>query len=90
MNKNELIDAIAEKARLSKKDASAAADAVFEAVAEALVKGEEVRISGFGTFAVKERKERKGVNPSNGQEIVIPAVKTAVLKPSKNLKEKLQ
>ena len=62
MNKVELVELVAEKAHLTKKDAAVAVDAVFDGMVEALVKGEDVRIAGFGTVAVKERKPRQGVH----------------------------
>ncbi len=90
MNKIELVEEVAVEARLTKKDAGAAVEAVFAAIEKALVKGEEVKISGFGSLVVKERKAREGVNPANGAKIQIPAAKTVALKPSKVLKEKVQ
>lgn len=89
MNKVELVELVAEKAHLTKKDAAVAVDAVFDGMVEALVKGEDVRIAGFGTVAVKERKPRQGVNPSTGAKMTIPAVKVVGLKAAKVLKEKL-
>lgn len=90
MNKVELVEEVAVEARLTKKDANAAVEAVFAAIEGALVRGEEVKVSGFGTIVVKERKARTGVNPANGQRIEIPAAKTVVLKPSKVLKDKVR
>lgn len=89
MNKVELVELVAEKAHLTKKDAAVAVDAVFEGVVEALVKGEDVRVAGFGTVAVKERKPRQGVNPSTGEKMTIPGAKVVSLKAAKALKEKL-
>ncbi len=86
MNKQQLVSAIAEKAGLTKKQASAAVDAFMEAVKEALSKGEEVRLVGFGTFQVRERKARKGKNPRTGEVINIPAKKVPVFRPSSELK----
>lgn len=90
MNKVELVEKVAVEARLTKKDAAAAVDAVFATIEGALVAGEEVKVSGFGTLVVKERKARVGVNPANGEKIEIAAAKTVVLKPSKVLKEKVR
>ena len=73
MNKVELADLVAERARLTKKDATIAVDALFDGIVEALAKGEEVRVAGFGTIEVKERKPRQGVNPSTGEKMTIPA-----------------
>ena len=71
MNKNELINAVAEKAALSKKDAEAAVTAALDAVAAALAEGDEVRLVGFGTFEVKKREARIGRNPKTKEEIQI-------------------
>ena len=87
MNKSELITAAAEKAGLSKKDAEKAVNAVFDAITEALAKEEKIQLIGFGSFEVKERGERTGRNPQTGEEIKIPAAKTAVFKAGKGLKE---
>ena len=89
MNKAELVEAIAEKAELSKRDAEAAVDAVLEVVIGAVVKGEEVKLSGFGIFSKKCRAEREGTNPSNQEKIKIPASNTVAFKVSKAFKEKL-
>jgi len=90
MNKAELIKAVADKAEVSTRDAEAVLDGVLELIANALVKGEAVKLSGFGTFEKKVRAARVGTNPSTREKIEIPASKSAVFKPSKTLKEKLQ
>ena len=90
MNKTELVKAVAEKAEVSTRDAEAVIDGAIELVIDALVKGEAVKLSGFGTFEKKERAARFGTNPANGEKIEIPASKSAVFKPSKTLKAKLQ
>ena len=64
MNKTELISAVAEKAGLSKKDSEKAVSAAFEAITEALVAGEKVSVVGFGSFDVRLRAERTGLNPA--------------------------
>ena len=87
MNKTELINAVAEKAALSKKDAEAAVTAALDAVAAALAEGDEVRLVGFGTFEVKERAARPGVNPRTKEPITIAASKSVVFKPGKALKD---
>lgn len=89
MNKAELVLAVSEKAEISKREAEAALDAAFAVIEAALVKGEEVKVSGFGVFSKKERAAREGTNPSNQQKIVIPASATVAFKVSKSLKEKL-
>ncbi|MDO4772503.1 MAG: HU family DNA-binding protein [Bacillota bacterium] len=88
MNKSELITSIAEKAEISKKDAEISLNAFIEAVEEALVKGDKVQLVGFGTFAVRDRKKRKGRNPRNPEQVIdIPASKAPVFKAGKSLKE---
>ena len=75
MNKVQLVEAVAAAAKLTKKDAEAAVNAVTASIVEALKNGEKVQLVGFGTFEVKARGERKGRNPKTGAEIVIPASK---------------
>lgn len=89
MNKSELVNAIAAKSGLSKKNSEAALNAMLSAVEEALVAGEKVVLVGFGTFEVKQRAERKGRNPQTKEEIVIPASKAPVFKAGKGLKDKV-
>ena len=90
MNKAELIKAVAEKAEVTTRDAEAVLDGVLDLITAALVRGESVKLSGFGVFEKKVRAARVGTNPANGAKIEIPASKSAVFKPSKTLKEKLQ
>ena len=87
MNKTELISAVAESAELSKKDATKAVEAVFEAVQTALSNGDKVQLIGFGNFEVRERAARKGRNPQSGEEIEIAASKVPAFKPGKALKD---
>jgi len=87
MNKNELIAAVADKTSISKGDATAAVEAVFEVVTNALREGDEVRVVGFGTFVVTQRKAGKGRNPQTGEEINIPASKAPKFRAGKQLKE---
>jgi DNA-binding protein HU-beta len=87
MNKTELINAVAEKTTLSKKDCEAAVTAVFDAITEALIEGEKVQMVGFGSFEVKRRAERVGRNPQTKEAIQIPASKAPVFKPGKALKD---
>ncbi len=86
-NKNDLIGVVADKAGLTKADAGLAVDAVFDAITASLKKGEEVRLVGFGTFAVSKRKASVGRNPATGAEINIPASNQAKFKPGKGLKD---
>lgn len=87
MNKAELVEKIAVKAEISKKEAELALNAAVELIEKALVKGEEVKLSGFGSFARKARAARVGTNPATGAKIKIPASKAVVFKPAKALKE---
>ena len=87
MNKSELINAVAEKAALSKKDSEPAVTAALDAITAALAEGDEVRLVGFGTFEVKKREARIGRNPKTKEEIQIPATKVPSFKPGKALKD---
>lgn len=87
LTKSDLIDRVAEKSGLTKKDAGRAVDAVFESVTEALSGGDRVQIVGFGTFEVRERAARRGRNPQTGQEIQIAARKVPAFKAGKALKD---
>ena len=87
MNKSELINAVAEKAALSKKDSEAAVTAALDAISAALADGEEVRLVGFGTFEVKRREARMGRSPKTKEPIPIAASKVPVFKPGKALKD---
>lgn len=86
MKKTELVNEVSSKADLTKKDATAAVNAVFNVITHTLKKGEEVQIVGFGSFEVRDRAARKGRNLQTGEEIIIPAVKVPSLKPSKQFK----
>ena len=87
MNKTELINAVAEKADLSKKDAEAAITAMVDAITEALAQEEKVQLVGFGSFEVKTRAARVGRNPKTGEEIPIAEAKLPVFKAGKALKD---
>ena len=87
MNKNDLVSAVAGKAGLSKADAAKAVDGVLESVSGALSSGDEVRIVGFGTFSVANRKATTGRNPRTGEAILIPASKQPRFKAGKGLKD---
>lgn len=80
MNKAQLIDAIADKAGLSKADAKKALDAVVESVTGALKTGDRVGLVGFGSFSVSERSARTGINPQTKQTIQIAAKKVVKFK----------
>ncbi|RFC66351.1 HU family DNA-binding protein [Fulvimarina endophytica] len=87
MNKNELVSAVSEKADLSKQQATAAVDAVFATIEETLADGGDIRLVGFGTFAVTHRNASKGRNPSTGAEVDIPARNVPKFTPGKGLKD---
>ncbi|MDD6436569.1 MAG: HU family DNA-binding protein [Prevotella sp.] len=80
MNKSELINAVAEKAGLSKVAAKSALDATVEVIKDQLAKGEKVQVVGFGTFEVSERGAREGINPRTKEKIQIEAKKVAKFK----------
>jgi DNA-binding protein HU-beta len=89
VNKNELVAAVAEEAGITKADAGNAIDAVFNAIEGALKKGDDVRIVGFGTFAVASRAATTGRNPRTGETIQIKASKQPKFKAGKGLKDAL-
>ena len=89
MNKTELIAVAAEKSGMTKKDAEKALSAVVETLTEALVKGEKVQLSGFGTFETKAREARVGRNPHTKETIEIPATRVPTFKASKALKDNI-
>ncbi|MDD2585418.1 MAG: HU family DNA-binding protein [Syntrophomonadaceae bacterium] len=87
MNKTELVKSLAEKAEITQKDAAKALDAMVETIQESLAGGEKVQIIGFGSFEVRDRKERKVISPATKEEIIVPATKVPAFKPGKSLKE---
>lgn len=89
MNKNEFIDRVSELAGINKAEAARAVDAVFDAVTEALRKGDDVRLVGFGTFSAAKRAAREGRNPRTGETIQIPASIQPKFSPGKGLKDAL-
>ncbi len=87
MNKNDLVGAVADSSDLSKADAAKAVDAVFDSITSSLQGGGEVRLVGFGTFSVANRKASTGRNPRTGEAIQIPASKQPKFKAGKGLKD---
>lgn len=85
MNKGDLIQELA-KVVGTKKEATAAVDAIFETITTALKKGNKVTLTGFGTFSVTQKTARMGRNPQTGQEMEIPARKVPKFAPGKGLK----
>ena len=86
MNKTDLIAAVVE-AGLTKADATKAVNATFDAITAAIAEGDKVALVGFGTFAVKERAARQGVNPRTGEKVTIAAAKAPAFKAGKALKD---
>ncbi|MBD3403559.1 DNA-binding protein HU [candidate division GN15 bacterium] len=87
MTKEEMINLMAENSGISKKQATQALEAFMDGITNQLQKGEKVSFSGFGTFAVSNRKARTGRNPQTGATIEIPAMQVPVFKAGKNLKD---
>jgi len=86
-NKGDLVEAVAEKSGLSKKDAAAAVDAFVDTIVSALKNKDKVQLTGFGSFEVRERKERKAKNLRTKEEIIVPASSVPAFKPGKALKD---
>jgi DNA-binding protein HU-beta len=89
MNKTQLIEAVALKSGMKKKEAEQAVNAMTEAVVEAMKNGEKVQLVGFGTFEVKTREARTARNPKTGEAISVPASKHPAFSASKALKDQL-
>ena len=89
MNKSQLIKSVADKSELSQKQVSEALALIEETLVESLKAGDKVQLSGFGTFEVRERAERKGRNPKTGEVVTVPACKYLAFVPAKAIKETL-
>jgi len=89
VNKAELISGIADKSKLSKKDAEVALKALVESIEETLEKGEKVQLVGFGTFETRDRAERMGRNPKTKEPMQIAASTVPVFKAGKEFKERV-
>ena len=87
MNKGELVDAVAEKAEVSKKDADAIVTAAVEAIMESVASGEKVSLVGFGSFEPRARKAREGRNPKTGETLKIPATTVPAFSAGKGFKQ---
>ncbi len=87
MNKANLIENVAEATGLKKKEAEKAVNAVFASIQSALASDDKIQLAGFGTFKVKERKERTGRNPRTKETITVPAAKVPAFVPAKSLKD---
>lgn len=90
MNKKEIIKAVALNQDVTMKDCELVINALFEEITKNLENGESVVLSNFGTFEVRKRKARNGINPANGESISIPEQKTVAFKPGKNLKDRVR
>lgn len=89
LNKRDLIEMVAEKAHLSKKDSRDAIETTFELIEKAILKGEEVNITNFGVFTPKTRASREGTHPKKHTKIQIESTRSVTFRLSKSLKEKL-
>ncbi len=89
MNKKEYIKLVADKLGKTQKDVEEVLTVMLETIEGTLLKGESVKLSGFGTFEVSERAAREGRNPATGESILIQASKSAKFKPAKALKDLL-
>lgn len=87
MTKAELVDRVAARTGLTKKDSAVAIDAVFDSITEGLAKGEKVQLVGFGSFEVRNRPARAGRNPQTGAAIRIPAKRAPIFRAGKLLKD---
>ncbi len=87
MQKTDFIKAVAERAKVSQKETKQIIDAALDVITEALARGEKVTLTGFGTFEVRSRQAREGVNPQTREKIQIPATKTPGFSASSTLKE---
>ena len=90
MNKQELIERMAGKTGMAKKDCGIALDGMLSAITEALQKDDKIKLTGFGTFEVRERAAREGKNPATGETIQIPASRVPTFKAGKGLKDNVK
>lgn len=89
LNRKDLVEIVSEEAHLSKKDARAAIDLIFDNIESALLEGQEVNITNFGVFTPKKRQERLGTDPKTHKHITIKETNSVVFRPCKYLKGKL-
>lgn len=90
MNKSDLIQAVADRTGMTKRDVGQIVEAVFDAISDALARGEKVQLVGFGNFEIRERAARKGRNPQTGEVIDIAASKVPAFRAGKALREGIQ
>ncbi|MBW4458511.1 MAG: HU family DNA-binding protein [Nostoc indistinguendum CM1-VF10] len=89
MNKGEVVDAVAAKAKITKKQADQVISAFLEVVTEAVANGEKITLVGFGSFERRERSEHEGRNPKTNEPMTIPATRVPAFSPGKQFKEKV-
>jgi len=89
MNKGELVDTVAEKAQVTKKQADAVLSAALDTIIEVVAGGDKVTLVGFGSFEPRERKAREGRNPKTGDKMEIPATKVPAFSAGKSFKDKV-
>lgn len=87
MNKNDLIETVAKKTKMSKASTAKAVDAIFDSITSSLKKKNDVRLIGFGTFATAKRSARQARNPRTGQKINVAACTVPKFRPGKDLKK---
>ncbi|MCP4401318.1 MAG: integration host factor subunit beta [bacterium] len=87
MTKADLVEKIAERATLSKKDSEIVVNTVFQCIIDSLAKGDKVELRGFGSFRTRDRRSRVGRNPKTGDRVDVPEKKVPFFKPGKNLKQ---
>ncbi|MEO1093624.1 MAG: HU family DNA-binding protein [Cyanobacteria bacterium J06638_28] len=87
MNKGELVDKVAEKSGVTKKQADLVLSAAIDAIMETVSEGDKVTLVGFGSFERRDRKEREGRNPKTGETMLIPATKVPAFSAGKQFKE---
>ena len=90
MNKRELVEAVSDKTGITKKKTGNVVDAVTETITDTLSQGEKITLVGFGTFQVRQREERKGVNPQIKEALTIPAKKVPKFKAGKELRKAVE
>jgi DNA-binding protein HU-beta len=89
MNKGELIDAVADQASVTKKEADSVISAMIDTIMDSVAKGEKVTLVGFGTFEPRDRQAREGRNPQTGKSITIPATTVPAFSAGKVFKDKV-
>ena len=89
MTKAELVDEVADKTGLPKKQAEVVVSTVFESIVDSLKSGDKIELRGFGSFRIRERDARVGRNPKTGEKVKVPAKKVPYFKPGKDLREQL-